>query len=162
MIRRPPRSTPKPSSAASDVYKRQNRPLHLWQRRWFQSTELAVTPIGERPVLLFVDTFSRYFEPENLRSAQRVLTAAGFTPFAPLPDQRSRKPLCCGRTHLSVGNVARARDTAQRIVEAYAPYAAADIPIVGLEPSCLLALKDEIPALLNLSLIHISEPTRPY
>ena len=126
-----------------------NRPLPLWQRRWFQSTELAVTPIGERPVLLFVDTFSRYFEPENLRSAQRVLTAAGFTPFAPLPDQRSRKPLCCGRTHLSVGNVARARDTAQRLVEAYAPYAAAGIPIVGLEPSCLLALKDEIPALLN-------------
>ena len=45
--------------------------------------------------------------------------------------------------------MARAHDTAQRLVETYAPYAAAGIPIVGLEPSCLLALKDEIPALLN-------------
>ncbi len=46
-----------------------NRLLPVWQRRCFQSTELAVGPIGERPVLLFFDTFSWYFEPENLRSA---------------------------------------------------------------------------------------------
>ena len=60
-----------------------------------------------------------------------------------------KQPLCCGRTFLSTGMIDRARHEANRLVTAIAPFAKLDIPIVGLEPSCTLALRDEIPALLN-------------
>ncbi|MFZ9020170.1 MAG: (Fe-S)-binding protein, partial [Paracoccaceae bacterium] len=52
-------------------------------------------------------------------------------------------------THLATGNIEKARQSATRLVETYAPFAQAGIPIVGLEPSCLFALKDEVPALLK-------------
>ena len=57
--------------------------------------------------------------------------------------------MCCGKTHLSVGNISKAKQAADRLVETYLPYAKKGLPIVGLEPSCLLALKDEIPSLLK-------------
>ena len=101
------------------------------------------------PVILFIDTFNRYFEPENLRSAVRVLKNAGYSPFYPKPINKKQKALCCGKTHLAVGNVAKARMAAERLVATYLPYAQEEIPIVGLEPSCLLALKDEVPSLLK-------------
>jgi Fe-S oxidoreductase len=98
--------------------------------------------------LLFIDSFNRYFEPENIRAAVRVLQAAGYDVFTPMPDG-SKQPLCCGRTFLSTGMIDRARHEARRLVNAMTPFAKLDIPIVGLEPSCTLALRDEIPALLN-------------
>jgi Fe-S oxidoreductase len=88
---------------------------------------------------LFVDTFNRYFEPENLRAAVRVLRAAGFNPVVP-----AGRPLCCGRTYLSAGMVERARAEARRTLAALA----GTVPVVGLEPSCLLTLRDEFMALL--------------
>ena len=99
-------------------------------------------------MILFIDTFNRYFEPENLRAACRVLRAAGYDVFTPNPSD-SKRPLCCGRTFLSTGMVDRAREEANRLIETFLPFAEEGIPIVGLEPSCLLALRDEIPALLN-------------
>ena len=131
------------------------RPLPEFQRNWFRNNEIPVTPSdtpnsnsAKPPVLLFVDSFNRYFEPENIRAAVRVLRAAGYDVFTPKP-QDNQRPLCCGRTFLSTGMVSRARTEASRLVESMAPFAEAGIPIVGLEPSCTLALRDEIPALLN-------------
>ncbi len=92
-------------------------------------------------VLLFADTFNRHFEPENLRAALRVLRAAGAAPTLP---RASGRPLCCGRTALAAGQVDRARADMQRVLAACAGTA----PVVGLEPSCLFTLKDELPALL--------------
>jgi Fe-S oxidoreductase/FAD/FMN-containing dehydrogenase len=96
--------------------------------------------------VLFADTFNRYFEPENLRAAVRVLGAAQVR-LAPL-SAPSGRPLCCGRTYLSVGMVDRARAEATRLLEALRPHLDAGRPVIGLEPSCLLTLRDEIPALL--------------
>ncbi|MGA1022953.1 MAG: (Fe-S)-binding protein, partial [Candidatus Puniceispirillaceae bacterium] len=125
------------------------RPLPKWQRNWFRPDELPAAPSsGGMPVILFADTFNRYLEPENLRAAVRVLRAAGYDVFAPLPT-KAKQPLCCGRTFLSTGMVDRARTEARRLVTTFLPFAEAGIPIVGLEPSCLLALRDEVPALLN-------------
>jgi Fe-S oxidoreductase len=87
-------------------------------------------------VLLFVDTFNRYFEPDNARAALKVLEAAGYRVHAP-------RDLCCGRTFLSVGLVDEAKKEARKMVEALAPYVAKGVPIVGLEPSCLFSLRDE-------------------
>jgi FAD/FMN-containing dehydrogenase/Fe-S oxidoreductase len=98
-------------------------------------------------VVLFVDTFNRYFEPENARAALRVLEAAGYDVIFPHPRNRGR-PLCCGRTYLSVGMIDQARREAQRTVAALEEHARAGRAIVGLEPSCLLTLRDEFLAIL--------------
>jgi FAD/FMN-containing dehydrogenase/Fe-S oxidoreductase len=92
-------------------------------------------------VMLFADTFNRYFEPENLRAALRVIAAAGRTPLLPRHD---RRPLCCGRTYLAAGMVEKARAEARRTLTALA----GDAPVVGLEPSCLMTLRDEFVSLL--------------
>jgi FAD/FMN-containing dehydrogenase/Fe-S oxidoreductase len=97
-------------------------------------------------VVLLVDTFSRYFEPENAHAAERVLARAGYRAISPDPDHG--RPLCCGRTFLSAGLVDEARAEARRMLEALAPHLDAGTPIVGLEPSCLLTLRDEFPAML--------------
>ena len=97
-------------------------------------------------VVLLVDTFNRYFEPENARAAERVLTRAGYRVIS--PDPANGRPLCCGRTFLSAGCVNEARREARRMLDALSPYLEAGTPIVGLEPSCLLTLRDEFPAIL--------------
>ncbi len=102
--------------------------------------------VDGRAVVLLVDTFNRYFEPENARAAERVLTRAGYRVVS--PDPVRGRPLCCGRTFLSAGLVEEARREASRMVATLAPYVAAGTPIVGLEPSCLLTLRDEFPAIL--------------
>jgi len=58
-------------------------------------------------------------------------------------DGEPERPLCCGRTYLSQGMVEEARLEARRVMAALAPALATGTPIVGLEPSCLLALRDE-------------------
>ena len=102
-----------------------------------------------REVVLFADTFNRYFERENLDAAKDVLVAGGYRVIAPLPKDGSTRPLCCGRTFLSVGKVDEARREMQRTLDALAPLAARGIPIVGLEPSCLFTFRDELPALIK-------------
>jgi Fe-S oxidoreductase len=57
------------------------------------------------------------------------------------------RPLCCGRTFLAAGMVNEARHEARRLLEALLPYAARGVPVVGLEPSCLLTLRDELGAM---------------
>ena len=125
------------------------RRLPIWRNDYFKSSEIDSEPVGKLPIILFVDTFNKYFEPENLRSAINVLKAAGYTPFAPVPKTVKSNKICCGKTHLSVGNIDMAKATATQLVDSYLPYASKGIPIVGLEPSCLFTIKDEIPKLLN-------------
>src|SRR3546814_7267610 len=63
-------------------------------------------------VVLFADTFNRYFEPDNLRDAETVLRRAGFAVVAALPadaDRQGSRPLCCGRTFLAAGLVEAAK-----------------------------------------------------
>jgi FAD/FMN-containing dehydrogenase/Fe-S oxidoreductase len=102
-----------------------------------------------REVVLFADTFNRYFERENLDAAMAVLSAGGYRVHAALPKDGSPRPLCCGRTFLSVGKVDEARAEMRRTLDALSSFAARGVPIVGLEPSCLLTLRDELPALLK-------------
>jgi FAD/FMN-containing dehydrogenase/Fe-S oxidoreductase len=104
---------------------------------------------GTREVLLLADTFNRYFEPENLEAAVEVLGRLGYrvAELRPLPADGAR-PLCCGRTFLSAGLVVEARAEARRLLAAAGPALARGVPIVGLEPSCLLTLRDELPAML--------------
>ncbi len=102
---------------------------------------------GSPDVILWADTFSRYFDPENLHAALRVLKAAGYTVQLAEPSDGGR-PLCCGRTFLSSGLIDEAKQEARRVIESFAPYIKKGIPIIGLEPSCLLTLRDEFQAML--------------
>ncbi len=97
-------------------------------------------------VALLVDTFSRHFEPENIVAAERVLEAAGYRVHRLAAVDGSR-PLCCGRTFLAAGMVEQARAEAKRTLAAALPFVERGVPIVGLEPSCLLGLRDEFLAL---------------
>lgn len=107
----------------------------------------AASATGERgKVVLFVDTFTHYYTPEIADAALKVLRAGGYTVEVLEPartDGEPERPLCCGRTYLSQGMVEEAKLEARRVMAALAPALAAGTPVVGLEPSCLLALRDE-------------------
>lgn len=127
------------------------RKLPRWTRRPFSSSPRKRSE-GQQPpsrgeVALFADTFNTYFEPENLRAAVEVLEQLGYQVHTLRPT--AGRPVCCGRTFLSAGLVEEARAEARRLLQAIAPFVARGVPIVGLEPSCLLSLRDEIPALLS-------------
>src|SRR5207342_2680485 len=96
-------------------------------------------PTGGRNVILLVDTFNRYFEPENAFAAERVLARAGYRVTTPEPAVG--RPLCCGRTFLAAGLVDEAKKEARRMLDALSLTVIAGVPIVGLEPACLLTLR---------------------
>ncbi|AVO47488.1 FAD-binding and (Fe-S)-binding domain-containing protein [Phreatobacter cathodiphilus] len=123
------------------------RSLPRWRSDVF-APPAAEGPEAGREVVLFADTFNRAFERENLDAAVTVLTTAGYRVHHARPAGGGR-PLCCGRTYLATGMVDNARREAERLVAALAPFAARGVPVIGLEPSCLFSLRDEIPALLR-------------
>ncbi|MGL4408347.1 MAG: (Fe-S)-binding protein [Zoogloea sp.] len=108
---------------------------------------VAPEPQGEgRTVILFVDTFARHFSPSIADAACQVLTRGGYRVqvLEPAPDDaEADRPLCCGRTYLSLGQVEAARHEAQRMQRALRPALASGHPIIGLEPSCILSLRDD-------------------
>jgi FAD/FMN-containing dehydrogenase/Fe-S oxidoreductase len=136
------------------------RPLPRWRRDVFRQ-EAPLGPAGGREVALFADTFNTYFEPDNLRDAADVLGRLGYRVIVPRADdgpkwhfasvlmmgRAASRPLCCGRTFLAAGLVEEAKAEARRLIKALLPIAARGVPVVGLEPSCLLTLKDEMQAM---------------
>ena len=123
------------------------RSLPQWRSDVFAPPAVEGPDEG-RAVVLFADTFNRAFERENLDAAVTVLTTAGYRVHHARPVGAGR-PLCCGRTYLATGMIDNARKEADRLVAALAPFAARGVPVIGLEPSCLFSLRDEIPALLK-------------
>jgi FAD/FMN-containing dehydrogenase/Fe-S oxidoreductase len=129
------------------------RSLPQWRRDTFFNALAAsgrkdpVPGDGSGEVVLFVDCFNNYHEPENAHAALRVLEAAGNTVHIARAKDSSR-PLCCGRTFLSGGMVDEAKQEAQRMLAALKLFVARGVPIVGLEPSCLYTLRDEYPVML--------------
>src|SRR5258705_2805911 len=119
------------------------RTLPEWRRDVFSIEAEAIGPAGGSEVVLFADRVTRAYERETLDAALRVLVAGGYRVHIPKPADGGR-PLCCGRTFLSAGLVDQARSELDRLVKTYAPFAARGVPIVGLEPSCLLTLRDEL------------------
>jgi len=111
----------------------------------------AEVPATAPEVVLWVDTFDEHLEPDNARAALRVLRAAGYRVHvagaAGSGIAEGERPLCCGRTRLAAGQVEAARAEALRTLRALLPFAERGVPVVGLEPSCLLTLRDEFLAL---------------
>ena len=141
------------------------RSLPAWKSKTFWNQKVAqnyqFTPdqlaqdANGKGVVLLADTFNAYFENENLIAALKVLKAAGYRVHIPNKGQPKKekqadttgstcsKEFCCGRTYLAAGMVDKAKETLSELVDHLAPYAEQNIPIIGLEPSCLFTLKDE-------------------
>jgi Fe-S oxidoreductase len=122
------------------------RPLPRWRCDRFREPAASVGEGSVGDVVLFADTFNRAFEREAIEAALAVLVAAKYRVHLP-HAAAGKRALCCGRTHLSVGNIAGARRELARTRDALLPFASRGVPIVGLEPSCLLTLRDELIAL---------------
>ncbi len=110
------------------------------QRRPLASLEELLA--AAKPVVLFVDTFNGHFESENALAAVQVLQAGGYTVH--VAQGIAGKRLCCGRTYLAAGMAAEAKAHARHLLAVLAPLAQRGIAIVGLEPSCLYTLRDEM------------------
>jgi len=111
----------------------------------------------DKKAVLFIDTFNRYFEPENACAAADVLQAAGYQVDIAAPADKGR-PLCCGRTFLAAGLVEEAKAEARRMLQSLRPYVEQGVAVVGLEPSCLLTLRDEYLAMgLGDEAVRLSE-----
>jgi len=136
------------------------RSLPIWKSRTFWSESKTASPYQysadelskQKGVVLLADTFNAYFEDENLMAAIKVLTATGYRIHIPHKSEikstnkapsTCSKEFCCGRTYLAAGMVDKAKETLGELLDHLAPYAEKNIPIIGLEPSCLFTLKDE-------------------
>jgi FAD/FMN-containing dehydrogenase/Fe-S oxidoreductase len=138
------------------------RSLPIWKGNTFWNDSKAISSYqftpeqlssgSDKGVVLIADTFNAYFENENLTAALQVLKAAGYQVHIPQKkksiNQKAAtntcsKEFCCGRTYLAAGMVDKAKETLGELVDHLAPYAQKNIPIIGLEPSCLFTLKDE-------------------
>ncbi len=127
------------------------RSLPEWRADTFWKTKLA-TPFvtadvaiatakrGGKVAVLFVDTFNGGFETENALAAAQVLHAAGYQLHT---VEKAGGHHCCGRTYLGAGLMAEAKAALGGLLDALLPLAEVGIAVVGLEPSCLLTLRDE-------------------
>ncbi|HEU5158490.1 MAG TPA: FAD-linked oxidase C-terminal domain-containing protein [Streptosporangiaceae bacterium] len=122
-----------------------HRPLPRFRRdtlmRWFASRPAPAGRFPRGDVVLLADSFTSYTEPAIGRAAVELLELAGWRVTLAADG-------CCGRPHLSKGLLDQAKSVATAMLDALAPYAERGVPIVGLEPSCLLTLRDEYAALL--------------
>ncbi len=123
------------------------RSLPRWEREPFTDRPDVPEPArAGREVVMFADTFNNHFDTSTLRAACRVLEAAGWQVHVARPasgDEQPARALCCGRTWLSAGLLDEARSELRRTLAALEPFVLRGVPVIGLEPSCLLTLRDE-------------------
>jgi len=113
---------------------------HQTFKVWFEGRG-PVNPDAP-PVVLFPDTFNNFLHPETAKAAVEVLEHAGYRVIVP------QEPLCCGRPLFDYGMLDTAKVFMSRLVKGLAPYARDGIKVVGVEPSCVAAFRDELPNLM--------------
>ncbi|MEV5846477.1 FAD-linked oxidase C-terminal domain-containing protein [Streptomyces sp. NPDC051985] len=109
-----------------------------WQARGGEEPD----PADPRTVLLWPDTFSNSFHPSIAVSAVRVLEDAGFRVAVPT------RPVCCGLTWISTGQLPLAQKVLRRTLGVLRPYLEAGTPVIGLEPSCTAVFRSDAPELM--------------
>jgi Fe-S oxidoreductase len=121
------------------------RPLPRFARQdlrgWFRRRPARAAPASQGELIFLADSFTTFTEPSVASAAIELLELAGW-------QVRLESGGCCGRASLSKGLVDQARQMAAGLVDRLGEAAARGVPIVGVEPSCLLTLRDEYAALL--------------
>jgi Fe-S oxidoreductase len=92
-------------------------------------------------VVFWPDTFSDHFHPPSALAAVRALRALGFEVLLP------PAPICCGRPLYDYGFLGMARRLLARVLDALDQGPLANLPVVGIEPSCIATFRDELPNL---------------
>ena len=120
------------------------RPLPRFARETLLRWDKQRTPRqGARGDVIFLaDSFTTFTEPAIGKAAIELLEAAGW-------NVRLESAGCCGRSSISKGLLDQAQSMAEAMVDRLAPEAERGVPIVGCEPSCLLTLREEHPALVD-------------
>ncbi len=113
----------------------------------------SITPLKEiyntqlksqNKIILLADTFNINFEIKNIMYAIKVLNKFGFEAIIPsFDDSNLSRPLCCGRTYISYGQMDKAKFEMNRVTDYLYENGYAEMPVVGIEPSCLLTFNDE-------------------
>ncbi len=129
-----------------EASRRLPEPTEPFTERETENVSSTATDRALPEVVLLVDTFTRYYAPDIAEAALAVLEAGGYRVIlasagdeSPEPD----RPLCCGRTYFTQGMLEEARYEARRLLDAVLPHVQAGRWILGLEPSCLLGLRDD-------------------
>ena len=119
------------------------RQIPVFASRSFQAWRRAYPslPNGRTRVLLWPDTFTNFFRPATAFAATRVLEHLGYQVDIP------RQSLCCGRPLFDWGWLDEAKALWRRTLNALKPDIEAGTPLVGLEPGCISAFRDELPSL---------------
>jgi len=108
--------------------------------------------VSENKVILFADTFNINFENENLVYAIKVLNKFGYQAIIPsFGKDKLKRPLCCGRTYISYGQLDKASEELNRFNNYVIQNNYINLPVVGIEPSCLLTFNDEYQTLKNVN-----------
>ncbi|MEU0438755.1 FAD-linked oxidase C-terminal domain-containing protein [Streptomyces sp. NPDC006186] len=113
-----------------------------FQQWWRAHGEEEPDPADPRTVVLWPDTFTGFFHPSIAVSAVRVLQDAGFRVAVPA------RPVCCGLTFISTGQLVLARKMLRRTLGVLRPFLEAGTPVVGLEPSCTAVFRSDAPELM--------------
>ena len=108
---------------------------------WFKRRG-EVNP-GSPPVVLFPDTFNNHLHPESLKATAEALEEAGYRVVLPARDT------CCGRPLYDYGMLDLARVFWKRTIETLRPHLRDGTKVVGVEPSCVAAFRDELPNLID-------------
>ena len=102
-------------------------------------------------IILLADTFNINFEIKNIMYAIKVLNKFGYQAIIPsFDDSNLSRPLCCGRTYISFGQMDKAKYEMNRFTNYLVNNGYAEMPVVGIEPSCLLTFNDEYKSLKGI------------
>ncbi|HET7333113.1 (Fe-S)-binding protein, partial [Dyella sp.] len=105
-------------------------------KSWFQKR--GVRNADGPPVVLWADTFNNHFFPDIAEAAVEVLESLGYRVLVP------QGHICCGRPLYEFGMLDLAKDYLRNVMDALENEIAAEVPIVGLEPSCMSVFRDEL------------------
>lgn len=120
------------------IPQRRQAPLYAPEtfKAWFAKRPIVNEQAS--PVMLWADTFSNHFYPETAQAATEVLEAAGYRVVIP-PEG-----LCCGRALYDFGMLDDAKAYLQEVMSALSAAIEMNMPIIGLEPSCIAVFRDEL------------------
>lgn len=120
--------------------------LKKWHR--YRSVE------NQKKVYFFCDEFTNFLDSSIGQKAILLLERLGYQVIIP-------EHLESGRSYLSKGLLRKAAAIANRNIQLLSPLVSADMPIVGIEPSALLTLRDEYKDLANqenkTAAIHLAQ-----
>jgi FAD/FMN-containing dehydrogenase/Fe-S oxidoreductase len=120
------------------------RAMPAFARETFKEWFFRRTPRNTtgRPVILWADTFTNFFDPDHGKAAVEVLEDAGCHVFVP------REHLCCGRPLYDFGMLDTAKTYLRKVLYNLQPVIEAGMPVIGLEPSCTAVFRDELGELM--------------